>query len=940
MRFSVLGPLLVTDDDGAPVPVRATNLRVLLACLLLEANQPVPVARIERALWDRQPPASARASLHNHVMRLRRLLGDEQGEQLQAVPLGYLLACAEDELDLQEFEDLRRRAARAGRSGDWQTAADRSTEALALWRGEPLADVPGTLHDAEASRLVEARILTAEQLGEARLRLGEHDQLITDVQALIRDNPLREGLYSLLMRACDRAGRRAEALAAYQQARSVLCAELGVEPGAELRALQQRILRAEPTEPPAPPATPVRSPGPPAGAPAPAHLVPAQLPADATDFTGREQELDQLAGLLAEGAAAGTVVISTIAGMGGIGKSTLAVRAAHLSRPCFPDGQLFVDLRGSSAPRRPGDVLAELLRALGSDLASIPVDTDARAAMYRSTLAERRVLLLFDDARDAAQVRPLLPGTSASKVLITSRSRLAALTGAARFDLDVLSDAEARALLAAIVGADRSAAEPEAAEEVLARCGGLPLAIRIAAARLIARPHWTLATLAARLGSVHVLDELAVEDLAVRTSFQVSYQTLGDSTDPQDREAARAFALLGLWSGPDISLAAAARLLDRSASRTEDLLELLVEAQLLETARSGCYRLHDLLQVYAAELARADSTAEQRTAALARLCGWYLHTASRAMDLISPVRRRIPQLEQADAPPGCDSFADYDQALEWCEAERLNLVAVTGAAHVAGLDAVAWQLPAELLHFFHLRSHRDDWTSTHRTGLAAARRSGDRDGEALMLNGLGVAQNALGRPADALSCFHQALEISEETGDRPGQANTMNNIASSHHLQGRFQESIEWRVRSLPLRRASGNQFSIASTLNNLGMAHAALGQYHEAVGAYEEALTAAGRADSRYVQAAILDSLGDVAGKLGETDTAIDYLTRSAGIKGELSERHGLAVTLVKLAEALIAADRRPVGEGRLREALVIFEQLQDPAAEQVRTLLSARDR
>ena len=940
MRFSVLGPLLVTDDSGAPLPVRATNLRVLLACLLLEANQPVPVARLERALWDGHPPASARASLHNHVMRLRRLLGDDQGQLVQAVPLGYLLACAGGESDLQEFEELRRRAARAARSGDWQTAAACSTDALALWRGEPLADVPGTIHDAEVSRLVEARILTAEQLGEARLRLGEHDQLISGLQPLISDNPLREGLYSLLMRACDRAGRRAEALAAYQQARNVLRTELGVEPGAELRALQQRILRADPDEPPAPAAAPARSPGPAAAAPAQSRLVPAQLPADVTDFTGREEDLDRLAALLGEDAAAGTVVISTIAGMGGIGKSALAVRAAHLRRPCFPDGQLFVDLRGSSVPRDPGDVLAELLRALGSDLASIPIGTDARASMYRSTLAERRVLLLLDDARDAAQVRPLLPGTADCKVLITSRGRLAALTGAARFDLDVLSDTEARALLAAVVGADRLAAEPQAAEEVLARCGGLPLAIRIAAARLIARPHWTLTTLAARLGSVHVLDELAVEDLAVRTSFQVSYQTLGDSSAPQEREAARAFTLLGLWSGPDLPLAAAARLIDRPPSRTEDLLELLVDAQLLETTRSGRYRLHDLLHVYAAELARTDGTPEQCDAAVGRLCGWYLHTVGRAMDLISPVRRRIPELEQADAPPDCGSFADYDQALEWCEAERLNLVAVTEAAHAAGLDAVAWQLPAELLHFFHLRSHRDDWTATHRTGLAAARRSGDRDGEALMLNGLGVVQNALGHAADALTCFHQALEISEETGDRPGQANTMNNIASAHHLQGRFQESIEWRVRSLPLRRESGNQFSIASTLNNLGMAHAALGQYREAVGAYEEALTAARRADSRYVQAAILDSLGDVAGKLGETETAVSYLTRSVGIKNELGERHGLAVTLVKLAQALIAADCRPAGEERLREALAIFEPLQDPQAEQVRILLAARDR
>src|SRR6185437_2748391 len=500
------------------------------------------------------------------------------------------------------------------------------------------------------------------------LALGGHDQAVAEVRRLLADHPLREGLWLLLMRALDGAGRHAEALEAYGQARDAISGQLGVDPGAELRQLHADLL-AKDTAPagvitvsipggatppllgglPAPPDPP----GPTRrGRPAPA-LRPAQLPADIADFTGRDEQVKRLSDLLSGTGATGdpgAVRIAVVAGSGGLGKTSLAV---HRVRRRFPDGQLYVDLLGATAaPLLPGDVLARFLRDLGVDGRDVPVDEDERAARYRTTLARRRMLVVLDNARDAAQVRPLLPGSALSAVLVTTRSRMPDLASTKLVDLNVLDDDEALKLFVKVVGEERAAAEPEATAELLDACAGLPLAIRICAARLVTRSGWTIRAMAGRLTDEHRrLDEMRAGDLAVRASFEVSFTSLPPSTDKQGIDPALAFRLLGLWQGPSISAVAAAALFGVPEYSAEDALEVLVDTHLLESVTTDRYRFHDLLRVYAAERAEADLPAAERDAAVTRLLTWYMRTADAAASVISPHRYNIPLEPAADSAP-------------------------------------------------------------------------------------------------------------------------------------------------------------------------------------------------------------------------------------------------------------------------------------------------
>ena len=546
--------------------------------------------------------------------------------------------------------------------GDPDRAAEVLAEALELWRGRALADVPpSALVTAEADRLEESRLSVLELRIEADLGCGRPAQLVPELRRLLSDHPLREGLWALLIRALDGAGRHAEALAAYGQVREVISEELGVDPGPELQGLYQAMLTADADAGPRPraaaaaPAT-APSPAPPAGSPAEAthrragpgsssRRAPAQLPADVADFTGRAAPLERLCGLVsgARERASGAVTVAVVAGTPGLGKTTLAVHAAHRLRPDFPDGQLYVSLRGGSDHPVPADeVLARFLRDLGVDGARVPVDPEERAAMYRTRLAERQMLIVLDDARDAAQVRPLLPGTGSSAVIVSSRHRLSDLAGSRLIDLDVLDEGEAAELFTRIIGTDRAEAEPGPARDVLGVCAGLPLAIRIAGARLAARRVWTVRTLADRLADQRRrMDELTAGDLAMRACFQVSFDALphrnGTSADP-----ARAFRLLGVWQGPSIGLPAAAALIGQPEWPVADALEVLVDAHLLESPAPDRYRLHDLLRDYAADRARADDPPQAVEDAVRRVLDWYLRTADAAAGLVAPYRDRAP----------------------------------------------------------------------------------------------------------------------------------------------------------------------------------------------------------------------------------------------------------------------------------------------------------
>ncbi len=603
MEYRVLGPVEVCHS-GRTVDLGGGKQRALLAVLLMHAGQVVSVDRLLDVLWDGRPPSTAVTQLQGLVSRLRRTLAVDDGDptRLLTRPPGYVLEVAPGEVDLHDFELLVDAAHQQMATGEMGAAADRLRAALSLWRGQPLGGVDiAELVEVEVPRLQEHRLSALEDRIEADLAVGRHAELIAEVRALVAAHPFRERLRGQLMVALYRAGRRAEALAAYRQGRAVLAEELGLDPGAELRRLERMILTAD--------SSLDLAVAPEAAEGAPTSVIgPAQLPPDITDFTGREKQVAQVCDLLAGEPAQRppAVVVAAIAGQAGVGKTTLAVHVAHRIRDRFPDGQLYVNLRGNERWRLdPGDVLARFLRALGVDGAAIPETTEERSHLFRSRLDGLRVLLVLDNAAGEAQVRPLLPASRACAVLVTSRSRLAGLEGIRLVDLDVFDAEQAVALMSRLAGRDRVTAEAQAAEQIVQLCGYLPLAVRVAGARLAIRPHWSLRRLANVLADEHRrLDELQVGDLDVRASLALSYAGL-------DNQARRGLRLLGMLDVPDFTPWAAAALLDTSQQRAEVLVDALADAQLIDVVGEDAtgqfrYRFHDLARVYARERAEAE----------------------------------------------------------------------------------------------------------------------------------------------------------------------------------------------------------------------------------------------------------------------------------------------------------------------------------------------
>ncbi|MGW1732965.1 BTAD domain-containing putative transcriptional regulator, partial [Streptomyces sp. NPDC001999] len=586
LRFAVLGPVRAWRG-GEPLASGSPQQRALLTALLLRDGRTATAAELIDAIWGEEPPSQALAAVRTYASRLRKILDPAT---LISNAGGYAIRTRPEALDLTAAQELAADAEKARAGGDRARARDLLNEALALWDGEPLASVPGPYAENQRTRLEEWRLQLTETRLDLDLELGCHAEAVSELTALTAAHPLRERLRELLMVALYRSGRQAEALAVYADTRRLLADELGVDPRPELSQLQQRILRAD--EELAHSAD--------EAAPAPAAVRPAQLPATVPDFTGRASFVRELGNRLAT-AEGSVMAVSALAGIGGVGKTTLAVHVAHQARPHFPDGQLYVDLQGAGArAAEPETVLGAFLRALGTADSAIPDSLDERAALYRSTLDGRRILVLLDNAHDAAQIRPLLPGTAGCAALVTSRVRMVDLAGAHLVDLDVMSPEEALQLFTRIVGEERVNSEREAALDVVAACGFLPLAIRIAASRLAARRTWTVSVLAAKLADERRrLDELQAGDLAVKATFELGYGQL-------EPAQARAFRLLGLADGPDISLAAAAALLNLEVHAAEDLLESLVDTSLLESAAPGRYRYHDLVRLYARACAERD----------------------------------------------------------------------------------------------------------------------------------------------------------------------------------------------------------------------------------------------------------------------------------------------------------------------------------------------
>jgi DNA-binding SARP family transcriptional activator len=929
MKFGLLGTV-VCFRDGAAVPMGAAKPRAVLAALLLDANRVVSADRLTDVLWGDRPPSSAGASLHNHVGRVRAFLGEDGRGRVEAVAPGYRIRVYDAELDLEMFTGLSERGYAARRAGDWESAARDLRAALALWRGDPLADVTSQLlQSTEVPRLSELRLAALETRLAADLHLGRHESVIPELGRLVADHPLRERLHGSLMLACYQAGRQAEALAAYQHARRLLVNELGVEPSDDLRELHERILAADPGLTAGQGST---SPARPAGAIVAQPPVPSQLPADIPDFTGREEQVRMLVDLFTtvpDPERPGVVVVSAITGAGGIGKTTLAVHVAHRLRARFVDGQLYVDLRGTTGPLNPADVLARFLRDLGIDPARIPADDQERAGLLRTLLSGRRMLILLDDARDAAQVRPLLPGSGSCSVVVTSRNRMTGLAGT-HLDLDVLDDDSALALYARILGPRRVAAEPDAVATLVRLSSGLPLAIRIAAARLAARPGWSVTMLASRLADGRQrISELRIGDLAVRSSFELSYAAL--RPDAAGHDPARAFRLLGLFEGADLSLPGAAALLATGEDQARDVLDTLLDAHLLQPAAAGRYRLHDLLRVYAAERAFDGETPAAREDAVRGLIAWYLHTADAAAGVLEPRIQRVP-LDAAGSPVRPLEFGSYTAAMEWCETERANLIAASHQAAQLGLHVLAWQLPFTLRRFFRLRKYQADWIATFEIALASARILGDRGAEASILSSLGEPYNDLGHHDKAIGLRLEAVAIYRDLGDLRGEAGALANVAVIFGLRGEPREALAYLERALPIFRDTGDAYNEARALGNIGEAMRACQRHDEAISHLRKALAIHSRLGGEsYSQAIIMGTLGDVYLDVHEYENASECFRQALSIGISLSDRGGEAFALNGLGRALSMLGRDAEARQSWLRARDIFADIGDPRAADV---------
>ncbi|HZR51323.1 MAG TPA: BTAD domain-containing putative transcriptional regulator [Streptosporangiaceae bacterium] len=936
MHFALLGPMRVHDGDHE-VTVSSPKQRALLAGLLVTAGRTQETNRLIDMLWS-DGISGSRDALQMQMVRLRRAVGDQIASRIITRTNGYLIDVEPDELDINRFTDLCEHGRRAAQAENWDQAIRLLQEARDLWSGSPLEDVPSERLQVEyAPHLLEMHLDAIELSIDAQLTIGDERNLIGQLQELVRNHPFREGFVGQLMLALHRSDRRADALATYRNARHRLVSELGIEPSARLQTLHQQILCGDEG---AAVVAPARSPGQSlrVGSLPGAGTVPAQLPADIGDFTGRADylwELDELLNPCRAPRGHSAITVVAVTGAGGVGKTTLAVHSGHRHREDFPDGQLYINLRGTSdQPVAPGDALGQFLRGLGLDWPAIPVETDERAALYRSMLSDRCVLVVLDDARDAAHVRPLIPGGSRNAVLITSRDRLVSLDAVERLHLGVLDENEARALFTRIVGDISTTAEPDATACVLSVCAGLPLAVRIAAAHLAAQPARTIGALAGLLTDMaRRLDVLQADDRSVRASFQASYTALTrtvrvDGTDPM-----RVFRLLSLWDGPVISLPAAAAMSGLPESITEVCAETLVGAHLLDSPSPRHYQFHDLMHVYALEQAVSEETQADRHNALCRVFAWYLHTAERACSLIEP-QRRSPSFP-ADSAVRPLVFKSRDEAVSWCDSERVNLISATRQQARQGFDDYAWRLPAVLAPYYNLRKLWTDWIATHRIGLESATRESDSFGQACILADLARAYTDRRKFDDAGDAYRRALRLFREVGDEQGVLRILANLASMYGERGQQMAALDASEEALRMSRDLGEERVEAIILGNMGFACAELGRFDEAVRNLHLALKIRRDRNDFYGQGFIHQNLGEVYRNLRRTEEAADHYRQSLEIRQRLGDRFGEATTLASLGQ-LFTAELRPA-EAReyWTTALRIFRDLDAPEAAKIQLWL-----
>ncbi|GIH03838.1 SARP family transcriptional regulator [Rhizocola hellebori] len=956
LEFRLLGPVEASCLDGA-IPLGGTKPRALLAALLLDHDHVVSASRLVDVVWPDNPPESARALVQTYVSSLRKSFARYGFRDLITTrPPGYLLRLRSSDLDTNTFAGLVQQARAAANAGDDDQTAALLREALSLWRGPALSGVESSPLAAEARRLDQLRLAALEERFEAQLRLGRLDHM-AELTGLVSRHPANERLRGQLMTTLYRLGRQGDALACYREGRDVLVEELGVEPGPELAALHAAILRGDMPEDSSLPAAQTASPT----------VVPAQIPPAPADFTGRADPLERLVFDLQRPCPG----VHIVAGQGGSGKSALATFAAHRIAKSFPDGLLFAELRGmSDMPATPGEVLGGFLRALGVDPVQVPDSARERTELFRSFVANRRVLVLLDDAADERQVRPLLPGGQGCGVLITSRDRLPGLSGACLIELEMLADGEALGLLSSIAGDDRVAAEPEAAQRILSVCENLPLAIRVVGARLATRRQLPLEVLAGRLTDERQrLDELCAGDLAVRTSIGLSYRALAD-------EAKVALRRMAFISIPDFSPEVVGWLLDGDGAGAERRLELLVDSQLVTFAgpdQLGVlrYRLHDLVRLYAREAAEAEEPIEELHAAVARVVGGWLRVLERIAEHFPPAdivwRQEAVSAPQHESEPVEVSSRILDRASEWMQGEEAAMASGIERAAALGMHELVCEFVASRAAMEMEGANRFDFRARIvGAALEASRRAGDAQAEAGMLAQLAQLRYAQDLYGDARRHFSEALSRFRLIHDVRGQAAALAGLGAACREPGRLAEALHfldqaatllqalddqrgigyvYRLRgsvrleqgdfdgtqsdldiSLRAYRAVGSERGAAYTLRTMGLYHRAIGEHAEAMRMCGEAAAIFERLGDELMQSYAVRAQAKAQMRLGDAPGALPRLEWALWAARKVNDRWGQANTLRVLGQLHLAAGRLDLAESCLDAAVSVWDTIDAP--------------
>ncbi|GII54071.1 regulatory protein AfsR [Planotetraspora thailandica] len=892
MEYRLLGPVRVRDDTGREIHVVRPKHRQVLVALLVDAGRVVPAGRLIEHLWDGTPPASARGNLKTYVSDLRRLLSPSgEASPIETAGDGYRIAVRPGELDLPAFADLAAKGRTALKSGDPRQAEALFQRALLLWRDDPFQDVPLTLRlEQIAAQLREQRMSVFEDWAQARLDLGMHAEMIGSLRAWVGDHPLRERPWEQLMLALSRDGRRADALEAFQELRGRLVDELGVEPAHSIQLLHQRILDADPG---LSPAAPVAETG--------RRAVPRQLPSDVPHFVGRADELARLVSWLVPPGGAAPAPVVAVCGPPGTGKSALALRAAHEAARDFPDGQVYVNLRGAMPGVRrleTEELVGRLLRTFGTPETDIPPDADEAASALRTLLHDRRVLLLLDDAASIAQVGPLLPMTAGSTVLLTSRESLARAAPGSHVDLGPLPREEAVAMLERRFRSGGVGYSEKAVERLAGLCDGFPLALHVAGARLASRAGWTADMLIERLeDESRRLDELRSGEAGVRGSIAVSYAALDGSEQAVERDAARAFRLIGLLRVPDVGLEAVAALLGLPHRAAEEVVERLVDARLVDAPVPDRYTMHDLIRLYAQERAQ-DTEPGERSAAFRRVLGFHLATTGAAVRLVEPhrVHAVVPEVPQSPLP-----LRDRPDAERWLERELPNLLSLAGQAWNTeeADERLAVALALSLRWHPAAHRHRHDMRALGAAALDAARRLGDRESESHALAMLSMAYRALNDDEAELECLKAELDLCHEMGDGLGEMRALGNLASAHLLLQRHDEALRFAERQLVISRRVGSAPGERYALIMAGEAHTSLGAPGEAAPVLRQALERARETGDVMHEAMTLRRLGEASLAGGDAAAAREHLKEAVASFARCAQSLELSQTLVALARS-----------------------------------------